>query len=80
MHASVRFEIWLPTVTDEALLRRELGRVGRLALALARADDDQLERPVLGAEGSKLGKAIFEALAGRVEIRCLLYTSPSPRD
>ena len=61
--------IWLPPVTDEALLDRELGRVGRLALALARADDDQLQRPVLGAERSKLGKPLVEALAGRVEIR-----------
>ena len=47
----------LPAVADETVLDRELGGVGRLALALARPNDDQLERPVLGAELPQLRKA-----------------------
>src|SRR5688572_9392041 len=58
-----------PAVAHEALLDRQLGRVGRLAFTLARTGHDQLQRPVLGAERAKLGKPLVEPLAGRVEIR-----------
>jgi hypothetical protein len=51
----VGIDVGLPAVTDDAVLDRELGRLGRLPLTLARPDDDQRERSFLGAERSQLG-------------------------
>ena len=68
VHASVRVHTCRPAVAHEPFLDRELRGVGRLALALARADDDQLQRPLLGAEFAELGKPLVEALAGHVQV------------
>ncbi len=57
-----------PAVADEPVLERELGRIGRHALAFTRADDDELERALRRVEAAQLREPGVEILACRSQV------------